>query len=39
MRILATVTVFLIAASAQVLADGWPTWGGPPGGSKYSPLK
>jgi quinoprotein glucose dehydrogenase len=35
---LATLTVFLMATPAAVCAEDWPTWGGPPGGSKYSPL-
>ena len=38
MRLLATLIVFLSMTGAAVFAEGWPTWGGPPGGSKYSPL-
>ncbi len=38
MKIPATLCVILILTCANALAEGWPTWGGPPGGSKYSPL-
>ena len=38
MRILASLTVIVAMTCSQALAEGWPTWGGPPGGSKYSPL-
>ena len=38
MKIPATLCVILMLTCANALAEGWPTWGGPPGGSKYSPL-
>ena len=38
MRTLASLAAILILTSAPAFAEGWPTWGGPPGGSKYSPL-
>ena len=38
MRTLASLALILILSSASAFAEGWPTWGGPPGGSKYSPL-
>ena len=34
----AVLIAFLTVSWTQVSADDWPTWGGPPGGSKYSPL-
>ena len=38
MKIPATLCVILMLTCANAFAEGWPTWGGPPGGSKYSPL-
>ncbi len=38
MKALASFALILILASAAAAEEGWPTWGGPPGASKYSSL-
>ena len=38
MRTLVSLAAILILTSTSAFAEGWPTWGGPPGASKYSKL-
>ena len=38
LTLLATILAILITTSPKILTNGWPTWAGAPGGSKYSPL-